>query len=120
VGWFDANTWIQNHLEDGLPGWTVAPETNVVDPVFPTCIWSLLQKPLDDGLWTASVTLVLTMPTRKAPELIEEVVAVVDGWRPPGPAVDVELISGTSDIAVREDMTNFVFVFRIMWQEENN
>jgi hypothetical protein len=42
----------------------------------------------------------------------------VTSWRPPGPAVDVELLTMADEsITSREDIARLVMVYRVTWQE---
>lgn len=115
--WFDAHTWVHQRLSEGLPGWYVSPEDDVLDRTFPACLTSLSVTPIDPrGLWDGNLTLTLLIPSEQAPDLIGEVVSLISGWRPPGPAVDVDLLSSTQrSSGIREDITAVTLVYTIVW-----
>ena len=117
MGWFDAPTWIHTTLTDGLPGWYVAPEDDVQDRTFPACLFDVALTELDyRGLWEGNLTLNLLMPTERVPDLLGEVTTLIGSWRPPGPAVDVALLTATKrSTNLREDLTLYTLVYTIVW-----
>lgn len=120
--WFDAHEWVHDHLTTGLPGWLVEPEHDATQATFPVCIWSLLQSEIDPrGLWEGNLSLTMIMPTQDATNLKRTVVDAVRGWRAPGPAYDVELLSITrSARGTREDLSTYIAVFTISWTSTNH
>jgi hypothetical protein len=122
--WFDAASWLQDHLADGLPGWRVSPEddagagrTGDGEQPYPLCLWSLLLTEVDPrGLWAGNVTLNVLTPVQEAPDRCRQVGELVASWRPPGPAADVELLSFTPrDTAAREGVSLSTFIYSILW-----
>jgi hypothetical protein len=114
--WFDANQWVQAHLEQGLPRWRVAPETDPGDPVFPACLWSLLLAEVTDGLWSGHLTCNILVPTMDAAVLTERVADLLMSWRPPGPAADVTGFTAVQRATTtRQDLTLHTLTCTVLW-----
>ncbi len=118
AGWFDASTWVQDHLVAGLPTWRVSPQFDPTNGVFPACDWDLSMAAVDArGLWRGNVTLNLHVPVQNAGQLVSDVIDVLGSWLPPGPACDMTVLSVVQhDAGVREDLSLFSVVAIVLWQ----
>jgi hypothetical protein len=83
-------------------------------------LWSLAQGELDRrGLWEGNVTLNVLALVSEAAVRVKQVADLVASWRPPGPAVNVELLSFTPrDTAAREGVSLSTFIYTITWQQQ--
>ena len=117
TAWFDAATWVQDHLTKSCPDWLVAPETDSKITRYPALVWSLaLSNPDPLGIWSATLTVSLLCTPQQASAGAQQVHDAVQGWQTPGPLHSVELTSFTQNPSTAsKPIHQYIFVYSLTW-----